>query len=97
MYLELSSLPHGILLNAREPGPLRDRRVRQALDMAVDRQAIIKNLYAGRGHLLKRSTGKRRQHGRPGRTLIDPARAKELLADAGYRTGSSHVWQMIGR
>src|SRR5436305_7529732 len=34
VYSELSSLTHVLLLDTKEPGPLRDRRVRQALNMA---------------------------------------------------------------
>jgi peptide/nickel transport system substrate-binding protein len=58
VYSELSSLTHGILLNARESPQLKDRRVRQALNLAVDRQAILKNLYAGRGQLLNTVAGR---------------------------------------
>jgi len=47
VYAELSSLTHGILLNARESPPLKDRRVRQALNMAVDRQAIMSKKVKG--------------------------------------------------
>ena len=39
VYSELSSLAHVLLLDTKEPGPLRDRRVRQALNMAIDRVA----------------------------------------------------------
>ena len=49
LYSELGSLTLVFCFNARESAPLKDRRVRQALNMAVDRQAIIKNLYSGRG------------------------------------------------
>jgi peptide/nickel transport system substrate-binding protein len=88
LYSELSSLTHGILLNARESAPLKDRRVRQALNMAVDRQAIIKNLYSGRGHLLNTVTGKDVANTMdPGPYPYDPARAKALLAEAGFPNG----------
>ena len=99
LYSELSSLTHGILLNARESAPLKDRRVRQALNMAVDRQAIIKNLYSGRGHLLNTVTGKDVANTMdPGPYPYDPARAKALLAEAGFPNGFEFtLWQAVGR
>ena len=99
LYSELSSLTHGILLNARESAPLKDRRVRQALNLAVDRQAIIKNLYSGRGHLLNTVTGKDVANTMdPGPYPYDPARAKALLAEAGLPNGFEFtLWQAVGR
>lgn len=71
--------------------PLDDVRVRQALNYAIDRQAIIDRLFGGLG--------------RPAATIIsaqafgfdpsvepypyDPVKAKELLAEAGYPNGFS--------
>jgi peptide/nickel transport system substrate-binding protein len=99
VYSELSSLVHGILLNTRESQPLKDRRVRQALNMAVDRKTIIKNLYAGRGKLLNTGPGPNVSNGfDPGPYPYDPARAKQLLAEAGYANGFElTLWQSIGR
>ncbi len=99
VYSELSSLTHGILLNARESAPLKDRRVRQALNLAVDRQAIIKNLYAGRGQLLNTVTGRGVANTMdPGAYPYDPAQAKALLAEAGFPNGFEfNLWQSIGR
>jgi peptide/nickel transport system substrate-binding protein len=99
LYSELSSLTHGVLLNARESAPLKDRRVRQALNLAVDRPAIIKNLYAGRGQLLNTVTGRGVANSiDPGPYPYDPARAKALLAEAGLPNGFEFtMWQSIGR
>jgi peptide/nickel transport system substrate-binding protein len=99
VYAELSSLTHGILLNARESPPLKDRRVRQALNMAVDRQAIIKNLFNGRGQLLNTVTGRNVTNTfDPGPYPYDPPRAKQLLAEAGHANGLEiQLWQSIGR
>jgi len=99
VYSELSSLTHGILLNARETPALKDRRVRQALNMAVDRQAIIKNLYAGRGALLNTVTGRGVANTfDPGPYPYDPAKAKALLVEAGLPNGFEfNLWQSIGR
>jgi peptide/nickel transport system substrate-binding protein len=89
VYSELSSLTHVILLNTKEGvAPLKDRRVRQALNMAIDRQAIIKNLYAGRGRLLNGVAGPLVGNGMdPGAYPYDPAGARKLLAEAGHPNG----------
>ena len=78
------------LINQRAtPGPLQDVRVRRALNMAVDKQAIADVLLRGIGTPAgqpapRMSTGhdpaiKPYPH--------DPARARKLLADAGYAKG----------
>ncbi|GJG87977.1 peptide ABC transporter substrate-binding protein [Gemmatimonadetes bacterium T265] len=70
-------------------GPLADVRVRQALNLAVDKKAILDRLVAGRG---VRASGVI-----PGALdsladdrapyPYDPARARQLLADAGFPNG----------
>ena len=100
VYSELSSLTHVILLNTKDGVPqLRDKRVRQALNMAIDRQAIIKNLFAGRGRLLNAVAGPAVGNGMdPGPYPYDPAGAKKLLAEAGVPNGFELTfWQSIGR
>ena len=99
VYSELSSLTHVLLLDTKEPGPLRDKRVRQALNMAIDRQAILKNLYLGRGRLLNGVAGPNVGNGMdPGPYPYDPVGAKKLLAEAGHPNGFElTLWQSIGR
>jgi peptide/nickel transport system substrate-binding protein/oligopeptide transport system substrate-binding protein len=69
--------------------PLDDRRVRQAINHAIDRESIIENIYLGR-HLVARGI---LPPGTPGFNpklagyAYDPARARELLAQAGYPNG----------
>ncbi|MFG3025287.1 ABC transporter substrate-binding protein [Streptomyces sp. NPDC048254] len=71
--------------------PLKDVRVRQAMNYALDRAAILKNVSGGQGQV---------NHSTPFLTSgpytdsqvktlydYDPARAKELLAAAGYAKG----------
>lgn len=77
-------------LNTIAQGPLQDVRVRQALNYTVDKGSIVKNVLLGYGTVL------------PGQLVTpdtfgfnknlkafpyDPARAKQLLADAGYPNG----------
>ena len=69
--------------------PLDDRRVRQAIVHAIDREAIVDGLYLGR-HLVAKGI---LPPGTPGYNpkitgySYDPARARELLAQAGYPNG----------
>ncbi|MBA3670748.1 MAG: hypothetical protein H0W68_01825 [Gemmatimonadaceae bacterium] len=70
-------------------GPLRDVRVRQALNHAVDRRVIVRNLLSGRGELaagvippsLPGADTSRLGYG------FDTLRAKQLLREAGYPNG----------
>lgn len=69
-------------------GPLKDVRVRQALNYAVDKEAIVKNILFGLGEVMDSllpsySLG----HLRLGPYPYDPSRAKELLKEAGYPNG----------
>ena len=70
-------------------GPLRDRRVRQAINLALDRALILKRLVAGRGRLAAGVI----PPSLPGADTMraaypfDLARAKSLLAEAGFANG----------
>jgi ABC-type transport system substrate-binding protein len=70
-------------------GPLKDARVRQAINYSVDRRTIVKNLIAGRGEL---ATGVI-PFSLPGsdKTRVgyqfDTLRARQLLREAGYPNG----------
>jgi ABC-type transport system substrate-binding protein len=70
-------------------GPLRDKRVRQAINLAVDRKTIVERLISGRGRLaagvIPPSLG-------GADTLraaypYDTLRARQLLAEAGFPNG----------
>ena len=73
--------------------PLKDKRVRQALNYAVDRQAIVDSLLGGMTSAASQPAP-RNVFGRDD-TLkpfaYDPAKAKALLADAGYAKGFSFI------
>lgn len=99
VYTTPSTLAHVLLLNTKAPGPLQDRRVRQALNYAVDRPAILKNLFDARGQLLT-SVVARQIPGAidPGAYPYDPVKAKQLLTEAGYGNGFDlALWQSTGR
>jgi len=87
-------------LNTRTK-PLDDRRVRQALLHAIDREAVVSEIWLGRHHLARGIL--------PPGTLgfnpklrgyaYDPARARELLSQAGYPGGRGFppitIWSSV--
>jgi peptide/nickel transport system substrate-binding protein len=79
----LSSLPD-------HQSPLLDKKVRQALNYAVDKQAIIDNLFFGNAVPLHGQVLREPQLGFNPELEdypYDPAKAKALLAEAGYPDG----------
>ncbi len=67
------------------PSPLLDERVRRALLMAVDREAIISSLYRGYGAVPKSNTPPTMLGYTPNLDVpFDPDGAKALLAEAGH-------------
>lgn len=84
-----------IHLNHRHP-ILKDKRVRQALNMAIDKEGLVREIYAGTGRV---------EHGMlsPGTFAydpdfrhydFDPEKAKQLLAEAGYPDGIDLNWDI---
>lgn len=79
----LSSLP-------QHKSPLQDKRVRQALNYAIDKQSIIKNLFFGKAEALNGQVLRKTQLGYNPALKdypYDPKKAKKLLAEAGYPDG----------
>jgi peptide/nickel transport system substrate-binding protein len=71
-------------------GPTRDKRVRQAMNYAVDKEAIAKNIYQGYTRVeacqpIQPETFGFNPNLKP--YPYDPAKAKQLLAEAGYPNG----------
>jgi peptide/nickel transport system substrate-binding protein len=69
--------------------PIMDSRVRLALNLGVDRQAIIKSIYNGQAEQVNSLIGNVQFGHDPTLAPLpyDPARAKRLLAEAGYPQG----------
>jgi len=83
--------------------PLSDRRVRQAIVHAIDREAIIQNVYFGQ-HTLARGVlppGTLGFNPRLAGYPYDPQKARELLAQAGYPGGRGlpplAIWSSVKR
>ncbi|MEO7243448.1 MAG: ABC transporter substrate-binding protein, partial [Variovorax sp.] len=76
-------------MNQNLYAPFKDIRVREAVSLAIDRNAMIKGLYGGAAFPLNGVV----TPGVPGfdpnlpELKYDPARAKKLMADAGYPEG----------
>jgi len=85
-------LGNGLIIgfNVWQKGPLQNAKVRQALRYAVDRESILRDLLKGQGRILNEQVLTPEAFGynpdlRP--LPYDPARAKQLLAEAGYPNG----------
>lgn len=77
--------------------PFDDERVRRALSMAVDRAAIVAAVYQGAGVVAKNPIPPTMwSYDETTRDIrYDPAKAKELLAEAGYPRGfETDLWAM---
>jgi oligopeptide transport system substrate-binding protein len=70
-------------------GPLRDPRVRQAINHSVDRRVILRNLIAGRGQLAAGVIPPSLPGADTARMgyAFDTLRARQLLREAGYPNG----------
>ncbi|WP_126424868.1 ABC transporter substrate-binding protein [Brevibacillus marinus] len=73
------------------PGtPTADPKVREAIDLAIDKQAIVDNILAGGGTVTRTRVTPGNFGADPslyGQSLYDPERAKQLLIEAGYPNG----------
>lgn len=81
-----------MMLTARTAGegPTADPLVREAIDLAIDKQAIVDSLLEGAGKVTRTRVtpgNKGANEDLYGKTLYDPEKAKELLAQAGYADG----------
>lgn len=93
--LELTSTPIGQVWgfwmdSVIEGSPTVDRRVRLAINYAIDREAIVKNIYRGFQNVADGQVVSRETFGyNPALRSYpyDPQRARQLLAEAGYPNG----------
>lgn len=80
----------GIMTNSNNPkSPFADKKVRQALEYAIDKKTMAEGIGMGNWEALYQGAVKSSPWYDPSLTprLYDPAKAKQLLADAGYPNG----------
>lgn len=100
VYFDSSSDHQVLMWRVDKPElPFKDIRVRQALCMAIDRQAIVKDYYQGNGLIVDFPAAPFKDFGNiwipieqlpPAARQVyeyNPEKAKQLLADAGYANG----------
>lgn len=76
--------------------PLKDKKVRQAMNYAIDKTVIIDNLFAGRAFPLNGQVLRKEQIGFDPTLAdypFDPEKAKALLREAGYPDGFEIVFK----
>ncbi len=89
--VEVQSVPSGrvmyLTLNTLAPGPLQDKRVRQALNYAIDKKAIIEKILMGSGFQMAINLTPYHFGYDPSVQPYpyDPEKAKKILAEAGYK------------
>ncbi len=75
----------------------KDVKVRQALNYAVDKDSIVKNLFLGYAKALDSPAASTIQgYKKAGDYTYDPTKAKQLLAEAGWTPGPNGVLQKGG-
>jgi peptide/nickel transport system substrate-binding protein len=98
VHANMAGFSEGYTFDLMQDSPLKDRRVRWALNYAVDKDAIVKNIYKGfsapeQGQPVQPETFGFNPNLKP--YPYDPATAKRLLAEAGYADGfkiKADVW-----
>jgi ABC-type transport system substrate-binding protein len=76
----------------------KDRQVRHALNHAVDKESIVKNLFLGYGSVLDSPAAKTIQgYTAVGSYAYDPAKAMQMLDGAGWTVGSGGVREKDGQ
>ncbi|MFC1491558.1 ABC transporter substrate-binding protein, partial [Nitrospinota bacterium] len=78
-----------VIMIVKPGAPWYDARVRKALNYAVDKKAILRHVLRGNGRIISTNVGPNSYGSDPALKPYpyDPARAKKLLAEAGYPNG----------
>jgi peptide/nickel transport system substrate-binding protein len=81
--------------NSRADTPLKDKRVRQAINLSIDRDTIVRDVLQGFGEVRTGPFGVTQSGYNPEAAKLlayNPDRAKALLREAGYPNGVDVVW-----
>ncbi|TVS14230.1 MAG: ABC transporter substrate-binding protein [Gammaproteobacteria bacterium] len=98
---ELHAAPAGSIIGLSfiltRPSPLSDVRVRRALNMAIDTEAIVRELFHGTTYVATQHASRHAFGHHPSLAgyPYDPAAARALLAEAGYPEGFHFVAQVV--
>ncbi|MSO65722.1 MAG: ABC transporter substrate-binding protein [Alphaproteobacteria bacterium] len=98
--IDFSSRPSVLgwrFMSVRKASPFSDKRVRQAANYAIDRVAMSRDLLGGNGDPQSQCATKNTFGFNPDVKpyTFDPARAKQLLTEAGYASGFDTEAQII--
>ncbi|MCC5869118.1 MAG: hypothetical protein JJU27_11430 [Gammaproteobacteria bacterium] len=87
----------GLSFITTRPSPLTDRRVRLALNMAVDREQIVRELFHGTTEVATQHASRHAFGFHPGLSAYpyDPEGARRLLAQAGHPDGFTFAAQVV--
>jgi peptide/nickel transport system substrate-binding protein len=99
--LDLVKIPHSYIyrlyLNMRKP-PFDNLKVRQAVNFAIDREAMAETLLPGSGFVIPfYILPEQNEYSDYTPYSYDPAKAKRLLAEAGYPSGLNVSLMLISR
>ncbi len=86
IYRMTNGIWRALPLNLRRPA-LKDRRVRQAISLAIDRDELVAKALGGYGQAAYSPLPPRNWAYFPVPGRYDPERARKLLAEAGYKPG----------
>lgn len=95
----MSNIWYWVSLNQTEP-QFQDVKVRQALDYAIDKKAMIQGVMKGYGQVATGPIAPVQQHWYDGNVQTysyDPQKAKDLLKQAGYTPGPDGILQKNGK
>jgi ABC-type transport system substrate-binding protein len=98
VYAEQSNRALRIAINNQKK-PLDNVKVRLALNYAIDKESIVKNIYQNLAAVIPNVAGPLLTGYAPVKGIpYDPAKAKQLLAEAGYPNGIDlTIWTPKGR